>query len=230
MIDINLLPPEYGPKKIINPYNLAIIGILSIIAASLIFSSIRLISTVQLYSERIQYYDEQIKGYRLQVEDIHELGLKVKLLKTRLSLVQELLKEKTDLSDKIYALYQCIPSSDVWIDALNVKHQKKEEKAVAKKEEKQESTQEEKKETTPNDQAKGSSVEIQAQEDLILFDISGVATSVDNISQFIANLEDSEIFENVVFGSTIKGVKTPLGNELMSFSFTVQVMVPNIEL
>lgn len=210
MIDINLLPPEYAPKKLINPYNLAIIGIMTLIAISLIFSSIRLISAVQIYSDRIQYHDDQIRSYKPQVEDIRELGMKVKLLQTRLFLVQELLKEKSNLSSRLNDLYKCIPDNNIWIDNIKIEHQEEVQNTV--------DTTEQKAQEKP------------IVKDSVIFNISGTAVSVDNVSNFIANLEDSSIFNNIVFGSSIKGVKTPLGDEIMSFNFSVQAMEPKEEL
>jgi Tfp pilus assembly protein PilN len=217
MIDINLLPPELRPKKLISPGNLIVIGIFSLIALSLIFSSLRLLTIIQGYSERVQSYDDQIKGYRQQVEDIRELSMKVKLLKARLIMVQGLLQEKSVWSDKLNDLYQCLPENGIWLDQLTLEQQKTEvnSQPPAQESEKQNS----------NAQQPGQQLVEKVSKTPMMLKIIGTSTSVDRLSEFIANLEGSWSFRNVVFGSTIKGTEAKSNKEvLMSFNFTVQVM------
>ena len=125
MIDINLLPPEYGPKKAVSPINLVIISLSFLICLSLLLSSLKLLAATQDYSMRLDYHETQIKHYRQQVEDIHRLAKKVNQLKARLSLVEELLQEQKPWSDKLVELSQCMPLYGAWMDTITVEHQKR---------------------------------------------------------------------------------------------------------
>jgi len=225
MLDINLLPPEYGPKKLISPGNLVVIGIFSLIALSMIFSSLRLLITIQDYSDKVQYYEEQIKNYQHQVEDIRELGTKVKLLRTRLNMVQGLLEEKSNWSDKLIDLYKCLPENGVWIDQINMEQQKA-EVAAQPIEKGSEQDSGKKSEKQPNNAAVQQAT-ARSQKSPIFLKVMGTAVSINKISEFISNIENTSIFENVVFGSTIKGMESKINNEtLMSFNFTVQIIEP----
>ena len=121
----------------------------------------------------------------------------MKLLKSRLSLVQELLKEKTAWSGKLFKLYQHLPSYGIWIDSLNIQHQR-----VAQ---------------SPSSGA------TQAGSGTISVSIVGIAVSIDTITQFIANLEESETFSNVVLNSIAGGSTSPAGGSFISFNLAVQI-------
>ena len=130
MIDINLLPPEYGPKKAVKLINLIIISLSFLICLSLILSSLRLLNTVQDYSVRIDYHESQINQYKRQIEDINKLAQKVKLLKARLSLVEELLKEQDPWSHKLVDLSDCLPSYGAWMDSITIARQDSDSQAA----------------------------------------------------------------------------------------------------
>jgi len=199
MLDIDLLPPEYGPKKIVKPLNLVIISLSFLICLSLIISSLKLMTVSQDYSERLKYHESQIKLYRRQVEDIHELAGKVKLLKARLFLVKELLQERDPWSEKFVELSQCLPFYGAWMDSITVERQKV---AVSSK-------------------AKPSSKG--AERSSVMAHISGKVTTVDKASQFIASLEDSRTFGDIVFNSAISGMDSAIGDTILSFKLSVAV-------
>lgn len=179
MIDINLLPPEYAPKKLVSLSSLVAITIFFLVCLSLIMCSLRLLAARQEYSGRVEYHDQQIKHYMAQVQDIRELREKVKLLKARLSLVKELLEEKTTWSNKLVDLCQCLPRSGIWIDGVTVDRQGTQAGTARSR--------------TANPQDVGTQQ--------VMVQISGSVVSVDKVSQFVANLEDSRTFGNVVFDS-----------------------------
>ena len=120
MLDINLLPPEYGPGKVVTPANLIVIALSFLICLSLLLSSLRLLTTVQDHSLSLKRDENQIELYRRQVEDIHELAKRVQLLRTRLDLVEELLQEKASWSDKFIELSRCLPQYGAWVNSLTV--------------------------------------------------------------------------------------------------------------
>ena len=201
MIDINLLPPEYAPKKLVSPINLAVICLFFLIGLSLILSSLKLMAAVQDYSGRCEYHNQQIRYYKPQVEDIRELRKRVKLLKTRLSLVEQLLKEKATWSDKLVELYECLPQSGIWLDSLSIDRQKA---------------------TLRLSSAGAENVEAE----MIMVNISGNVISVDKVRQFVANLEESDTFYNVVLDSAASTSMGLSGGSLMQFRITVQILVP----
>jgi len=203
MIDINLLPPEYAPKKMISLGGLAIISIFLFVSLSLLLSSFKLLAELQDYSGRVEYHDQQIKHYADQVKDIRELKKKVELLKARLSLVKELLEEKATWSDKLVELCQSLPQDGIWIDGLNIDRQEIQQKSGTEKSEGSETG-------------------------YLLVEILGSVVSVDKVSQFVANLEESETFGNVVFDSATSSPAgfgaDPLSAGLISFRLTVEIV------
>jgi Tfp pilus assembly protein PilN len=214
MIDINLLPPEYAPKKLVSLSSLAAIIIFFLVCLSLIMSSLRLLAARQEYSGRVEYHDQQIKHYMAQVQDIRELREKVKLLKARLSLVKELLEEKTTWSNKLVDLCQCLPRSGIWIDGVTVDRQRTQAGTGTARS------------RTANPQDVGTQQ--------VMVQISGSVVSVDKVSQFVANLEDSSTFGNVVFDSaqakaagssprTRGPGNTESDDSLISFRLTVEI-------
>ena len=200
MIDIDLLPPEYAPKKLVSLSGLAAIAILVLASLSLLLCSFKLLAELQDYSGRVEFHDQQIKHHAEQVEDIRELKKRVKLLKARLSLVKELLEEKTTWSDKLVELCQRLPQSGIWIDGFNIDRQKVQRKS-----------------------GEGSPKDIETEQ--IMVQIVGSVVSVDKVSQFVANLEESETFGNVVFDSATS--VGPAGDGLLSFRLTVQILPPS---
>lgn len=198
MLDINLLPPEYGPKKVVKLVNLIIISLSFLICLSLLMSSLKIMAIAQDYSARVDYHESQIKLYRRQVEDIHELAGKVKLLKSRLYLVKELLEERDPWSEKFVELSQCLPLYGAWMDSVTVERQK-----VA----------------SPRANASSRS----AVSSSVMAHIAGRVTTVDKASQFIANLEDSSTFGDIVFNSAISGKDSVVGDTILNFKFSVAV-------
>lgn len=212
MIDINLLPPEYAPKKLVSLSSLAAITIFFLVCLSLLMCSLRLLAARQEYSGRVEYHDQQIKHYMAQVQDIRELREKVKLLKARLSLVKELLEEKTTWSNKLVDLCQCLPRSGIWIDGVTVDRQRTQAGTARSR--------------TANPQDAGTQQ--------VMVQISGSVVSVDKVSQFVANLEDSRTFGNVVFDSAQAKAagsssrrrgpgNTESDDSLISFRLTVEI-------
>jgi len=198
MIDINLLPPEYGPKKAVKLINLVIISLSFLICLSLLLSSLKLLTAVQDYSVRIDYHENQIEHYKRQVEDINRLAQKVKLLKTRLSLVQGLLQEQDPWSHKLVELSQCLPSYGAWMDTITIERQ------------------------DSKTSGRSGNSEIAGTEPVIAYVSAGVV-SIDKITQFVANLEDSSTFGTVIFDSA--NVKPDvIGNDtIMDFKLSVAV-------
>jgi Tfp pilus assembly protein PilN len=211
MIDINLLPPEYAPKKLISLSGLAIISIFVLVSLSLLLSSFKLLAELQDYSGRAEYHDQQIRHFAQQVEDIRELKKRVKLLKARLSLVKELLEEKTAWSDELTDLSQYLPQNGIWIDGLTIDRQKVQRKNFAS--------------ATNTGKSKNEDVETEQ----IMVEILGSVVSVDKVSQFVANLEESKTFGNVVFDSATSSAVGPAvgprsSEGLISFKLTVEFM------
>lgn len=201
MIDIDLLPPEYGPKKAVNPMNLVIISLSFLICLSLVLSSLKLLAAVQDYSIRLDDHESQIKHYRRQVEDIHRLAKRVEQLKSRLSMVEELLQEQKPWSDKLVELSECMPLYGAWMDSITVEHQRAVSAPVAP----------------------GSPVSRPASP--VVAHVSGTVVSVDKISQFVASLEDSETFGNIIFNSAISEEDT-IGNNgtIINFKLSVEIL------
>ena len=194
MLDINLLPPEYGPGKVVTPANLIVIALSFLICLSLLLSSLRLLTTVQDHSLRLEYHETQIELYRRQVEDIHKLAQRVQLLKTRLDLVEELLQEKASWSDKFIELSKCLPQYGAWVNSLTVERSQVSRQASA-----------------PGSEP-------------IMADLSGDIASIDKVSQFVSNLEDSDtfgsiIFDNVVYEPTKAGTEAPA-----TYGFSVEIV------
>ena len=198
MLDINLLPPEYGPKKAVKLINLVIISLSFMICLSLLMSSLKIMAVAQDYSARVEYHESQIKLYKRQVEEIHKLAGTVKLLKARLFLVKELLQERDPWSEKFVELSQCLPLYGAWMDSVAV---------------------ERKKLVTPG----GSTSSKGAVSFPVTAHIAGKVTTVDKASQFIANLEDSRTFGDIVFNSAISGTDSVVGDEILNFKFSVAV-------
>jgi len=199
MIDINLLPPEYAPKKLVSLSNLAMICLFFLIGISLILSSLRLLGSVQDYSGRVDAHNQQIKLYKIQAEEIRELGRKVKMLSARLSLVKELLQENATWSDKLFELAQCLPRDGAWLDGLTIERRRGTQRA-----------------RTPN--------ATNTEPEPILAQISGGVTSVDKVRQFVASLEDSETFGNVALDSVSSRPMMAGVGPHIAFSITVEVL------
>jgi Tfp pilus assembly protein PilN len=147
----------------------------------------------------VEYHNEQIKIYKQQVQDIRELGSRVNLLKTRLSLVKELLEERTTWSDRLTELFYYLPPNGIWIEGLTINREKLKQNTVGPK---------------PNEE------EIEQ----IVAQISGNAVSVDRVSEFIGNLEESKTFGNIVFDSASADSPKASNSSFMSFRFRVQVL------
>ena len=205
MIDINLLPPEYGPRKLVTLSNVFGIMIFSLVCLSLIFSSLRLMTAVQDYSTRIEYYDDQIKLYRQQVEDIRQLGKQVKLLETRLHVVKELLREKSTWSDKLAELNQYLPRDGIWMDGITIEHEKKVQVPVPEG-------------------------PVSTGVEQVMVNISGETVSVDKVGQFVANLENSRIFGNIIFDSAKADTQQFGKNPFIAFKLSAQVLSPGADL
>jgi Tfp pilus assembly protein PilN len=204
MIDINLLPPEYAPKKLVSIANLAMISLLFLIGLSLIMSSLKLFAAVENYSERLEYHDQQIKSYRVQAEEIRQLGTKVKLLNTRLSLVKELLQENVTWSDKLFELCQCLPRNGAWLEGVTIERDRAGQRTRRVDV------------RTPGAEAP-SVVPLTAK-------ITGGAVSVDKVRQFVASLEDSETFNNVVLDSVSSRSARSDVDSFISFEVTVEIV------
>ncbi|MBD3183202.1 hypothetical protein GF312_12980 [Candidatus Poribacteria bacterium] len=204
MIKINLLLPEDRPKKLVSLGNMIILVLVLLLGVSIIMPSIMLLSSIQDYSSRVAYRREEIKLYRQQVEDIRELSKKVKLLNTRLSLVKELLQEKSTWSDKLAELCQYLPDNEIWLNELIIERKKEEITQVAKNQ------------NDPN--AKPTIInKVQVQ-------ILGSAISVEKVSQFVAFLEDSQTFDNIVFDSTGNNSRGAEVDPFKSFSLTFEIV------
>ncbi len=205
MIEINLLPPEYGPRKLVTLSNIFGIVIFSLVCLSLIFSSLKLMTAVADYSARVGYYDDQIKLYRQQVEDIRQLGKQVKLLEARLNVVKELLREKSTWSDKLAELNQYLPRDGIWMDGITIEHQR-------------------------NLQVPAPEGPINTGFEPVMVNISGETVSVDKVGQFVANLEDSRIFGNVIFDSAKTDTQQSGKDSFIAFKLSAQVLAPGSDL
>lgn len=206
MIDINLLPPEYGPRKLVSLSNVFGIVIFSLVCLSLSFSSLRLMTAVQDYSARVEYYDNQIKLYRQQVEDIRQLGKQVKLLEARLNVVKELLREKSTWSDKLAELNQYLPRDGIWMDGITIEHERKVQ--------------------VPAPEGPPVSTGVEP----VMVNISGETISVDKVGQFVANLENSRIFGNVIFDSAKADAQQSGKDSFIAFKLSAQVLAPGADL
>ena len=196
MLDINLLPPEYGPGKAVTPANLIVIVLSSLICLSLLLSSLRLLTTVQEHSLRLKRDEAQIKLYSRQVEDIHKLASRVQMLRSRLDLVAELLQEKASWSDKFIELSECLPQYGAWVSSLSVERQ-----------------------VSRQAPASGSQAMLPIKADLL-----GDVASIDKVRQFVANLEDSDTFGSIIFDKVVyepakAGTESPV-----SFGFSVEIV------
>lgn len=200
MIDINLLPPEYGPKKAVTPINLVIIFLSSLILLSLLLSSFRLTAAVQDYSDRLKYSEGQIKYHKLQAEDVRKLAGRVKQLKVRLSLVEELLREQAIWSNKLVELCQCLPQYGAWVDMLTVERQTDSRSRAA--------------------QPANTAVES------ITAYVAGDVVSIDTVSQFVGRLENSETFGNIVFDSAAANAGG-MADDMFTFKLSVEILTPN---
>ena len=214
MIDIDLLPPEYAPKKLVSLPNIIAIAIFFLISSSLLLASISpwdqlpyrgLLNAVEGYSERVEHVDEDISKYKQKAETIHRLRARIRGLKPRLSLAEQLLKGRATWSDKLVELYRCLPPDGVWINGLSIAAQ--EVKPTARQRLPQ---------GTPQDTETGP----------IVVQISGNVISVNEMSRFVANLEDSNIFGDVVLESVTKRASLTDSDSLMSFKLTVQILSP----
>jgi Tfp pilus assembly protein PilN len=210
MININLLPPEYAPKKLVSVVNLAMIFIFFLIGLSMIWSSKLLLAQVHDYSQQVNYHNQQIELYRQQVEDIQELKDTVKRLRERLSLVKELLEENTIWSNKLMELARNLPRDGAWIDNLSIERDNRQQQRSQPR--------------GRNATQQNSSQDIMEP---VTVRVSGSVISVDTLSEFVANLEDSETFTNVVLESV--GGQSSGENELYkNFRLSVQVLVPSM--
>ena len=200
MLDIDLLPPEYGPGKIVTPANLIVIALSSLICLSLLLSSLRLLTAVQDHSLRMEYHEAQIELYKRQVEDIRKLAQRVQLLRGRLNLVEELLLEKAAWSDKFIELSQSLPQYGAWINTLTVKRPATTRQAVA-----------------PGAAAA-------PKMEPLVADIAGDVASIDKVRQFVGKLEDSDTFGNIIFNSVVYE-PTKVGTQSpVSFGFSVEIV------
>jgi Tfp pilus assembly protein PilN len=206
MIDINLLPPEFGPRKAITPINLIIIFLSFFICLSLLLSSMRLLNTLQDYSIRVDYHDKQIKLYEKQAMEIRRLATKVKELRGRLDLVEELLQEKTTWSDKLVELAQCLPQHGAWINTLTVERQKPAPGTP---------------QATPPQP--GAPPAEPAPQPVIAY-VEGSVVSVEQISQFVAELEGSATFGNIFFDSATVDTDEAKASPFMAFKLSVELM------
>jgi len=206
MIDINLLPSDLAPTRLIKWSNLVIICLVALIVISLSVPLLRLMAEVQKYSELIGLKNDKIMEYRQEAERIRQLKEKVKLLNVRMSVVQELLQEKSTWSSKLVELHECIPRYGVWMTALTIEYKKNQRRPSS-----------------------GAPTDVEAE--VIMVYLSGVAVSVDKVSEFLASLEDSETFSDVVFESASGGPAVP-GSDSSSyktFRIGVQILVPGGE-
>ncbi len=203
MIDINLLPSDLAPTRLIKWSNLVIICLVALIVISLSVPLWRLMAEVQKYSELIALKNDKIREYRQESERIRELKEKVKLLNVRMSVVQELLQEKSTWSGKLVELHKCIPRYGVWMTAVTIEYKKNQQRP-----------------------SRGAPTDVEAE--VILVYLSGVAVSVDKVSEFLASLEDSETFSNVVFDSASGGLAIPGidSSSYKTFRIGVQILVP----
>ncbi len=203
MIDINLLPSDLAPTRLIKWSNLAIICLAALIVISLSVPLWRLMAEVQKHSELIGLKNDKIMEYRQEAERIRQLKEKVKLLNVRMSVVQELLQEKSTWSSKLVELHRCIPRYGVWMTAVTIEYKKNQRRPPS-----------------------GAPTGVEAE--VIMVYLSGVAVSVDKVSEFLASLEDSETFSNVVFDSASGGLAVPGidSSSYKTFRVGVQILVP----
>ena len=199
MLDINLLPPEYGPGKIVSPTNLIVIGLSFLICLSLLLSSLKLMTRVQDQSLRLEYHEAQIELYKREAEKIRELATRVQLLSARLNLVEELLQEKTSWSDKFVKLSQCLPQYGAWVNTLTV-----------------ERSQVTRQPSVPGGPAPSA--------EPIIADLSGDVATIDRVRQFVGNLEDSDTFGNIIFDKVVYD-RAKAGTEApATFGFSVEIV------
>ena len=203
MIDINLLPSDLAPTRLVKWSNLVIICLAVLIVISVSVSLWRLMAEVQKYSELVALKNNKIREYRQEAERIRDLKEKVKLLNVRMSVVQELLQEKSTWSGKLVELHGCIPRYGVWMTALTIEYKK-------------------------NQQRPSSGAPTNVATEVIMVYLSGVAVSVDKVSEFLASLEDSETFSDVVLDSASGGPNVPgsYSSSYKTFRIGVQILVP----
>ena len=205
MINIDLLPPEDRPAKLISPLNIIIMLLAAAALLSVIIPSIMLVAAVQDYAGRVAYQEQEIRLYAQQVKDMQELAKKIKLLKARLSLVKELLEERTTWSDKLAELCENLPQNGIWIDGLTFEREEITKKAPAKT-------------------AAGKAVPPKKSIRTTAY-VSGTVVSVDKMSEFVANLENSRMFKNVVFDSAATTGGQSGGNAPIAFDLSLGVVI-----
>ena len=210
MLDIDLLPPEYGPGKIVTPSNLIVIALSFLICLSLLLSSLRLLTAVQDHSLKMEYHEAQIELYKRQVEDIHKLAERVQLLRGRLNLVEELLLEKAAWSDKFIELSQSLPQYGAWMNTLTVERPAATRQTAAP--------------GAATAAAPGAATATAPKMEPLVADITGDVASIDKVRQFVGKLEDSDTFGNIIFNSVVYE-PTKVGTQSpVSFEFSVEIV------
>ena len=118
-------------------------------------------------------------------------------------MVEELLQEKDPWSDKLVELTQCLPLYGAWMDSVTVERQM----------------------ASASQRAAGGAGSMP-----VMVHILGRTTSVNKTSQFVASLEDSGTFGDIVFDSTISGVDSVVGDTVMKFKLSVALSTSGGEL
>ncbi len=113
--------------------------------------------------------------------------------------MQELLHERGAWSEKFVELSQCLPLYGAWMDSVTVERQKVNASPRA----------------NANPRSAGSSS--------VMAHISGKVTTVNKASQFIASLEDSRTFGDIVFDSAVSATDSVVGDTILNFKLSVAV-------
>jgi len=202
-IEINLLPPEYVPPSPYSFRNIAIFVISLLTAIFLTVVAVRAISLKNRYDREYKQLMRSITAYGKQKQQINKLREWEAALSQRRTMLAELIGHQFTWSDKLIDLYEQIPEN-LWLSSISS------ERIEASK-------------TTSEKGKKGESSQGEGKNGrlLILLHISGEALELQQISEFIARLDESPYFEKTKLLSI--GRTEGEGRPLMSFRITTQL-------
>jgi Tfp pilus assembly protein PilN len=242
IIEINLLPPEYKPPSPYSFRNIAIFAISLLVAIFLILLVLLMVNLKNKYNNEYKQLTRNIEIYGKQKQEIEKLKKREAALNQRRNMLMELIGQRFTWYDKLINLYEQIPEN-LWLSSISVERQEIEIPKI--KEEKDKSpptgkppagkppaTTKKKPPATKQtvetaSQQKGEAVspgEEKNVQQIILLNISGDAMELQQISKFIASLDESSSFEKTKLLSIGQNEKE--GRSVMSFEIATQLTKP----
>lgn len=224
-VEINLLPPQFKPLPPYSVRNLVGVILSTGLLAFLLVLSLHMINAKADYSAHLTDLEQKLNSSRKQRKEIIELQKRAAAMKIYLEFLDDIMKQRITWVGKLTDVNYRVPSG-LWLTEITMERKKIEAPAKAAAPPAESGQTGQTGQTGQEGEKKTAEKQVEPKTELILLHLAGDAYSMDQISKFMSNLDESMLFENTKLLQVVRSEADEEKPAYISFKVDTELETP----